>query len=71
MENAKLGDAMIENLRASGTAAEKEKQAAMGTCYMCMRTSGLPPSLPCTQRLRHVVSFDLLLQSACNSKRLR
>ncbi|RYG52625.1 hypothetical protein EON67_00750 [archaeon] len=30
MENAKLGDAMIEKLRAAGTAAEKEKQAAMG-----------------------------------------
>jgi hypothetical protein len=30
MENALLGDSMIEKLRASGTAAEKEKHDAMG-----------------------------------------
>jgi hypothetical protein len=30
MENALLGDSMIEKLRAEGTAAEKEKQDAMG-----------------------------------------
>ena len=32
MENALLGDSMIEKLRAEGTAAEKEKLDAMGTC---------------------------------------
>ncbi len=30
MENALLGDSMIEKLRSSGTAAEKEKSDAMG-----------------------------------------
>lgn len=29
MENAKLGDSMVERLRAEGTAAEKEKEDAM------------------------------------------
>jgi hypothetical protein len=29
MENALLGDSMIEKLRASGTTAEKEKEEAM------------------------------------------
>jgi hypothetical protein len=29
MENAKLGDAMVEKLRAQGTVAEKEKHDAM------------------------------------------
>lgn len=32
MENALLGDSMIEKLRAEGTAAEKEKLDAMGAC---------------------------------------
>ena len=32
MENAKLGDSMVERLRAEGTAAEKEKEDAMGAC---------------------------------------
>jgi hypothetical protein len=32
MENALLGDSMIEKLRASGTAAEKEKEDAMREC---------------------------------------
>jgi hypothetical protein len=43
MENALLGDSMIEKLRAEGTTAEKEKLDAMGEfCGVCRFLSGLP-----------------------------
>lgn len=42
MENAKLGDAMIEKLRASGTAAEREKIDALGACAPARRRRRRP-----------------------------
>ena len=50
MENAKLGDSMVERLRAEGTAAEAEKEAAMSeyipVCVSCthvLQRFDLPP----------------------------
>ena len=41
MENAKLGDSMVERLRAEGTAAEKEKEDAMSAWRWRPRKMGV------------------------------
>ena len=63
MENALLGDSMIEKLRAEGTTAEKEKLDAMGEFRGVGRfDTGLPYPSHFLRLVKHLHSPPQLMQ---------